>query len=177
MLGAVFHQELLLAGRRQRAHFLRWIYAAVLLAQLMPALVDAFLHRRHAAYAEFFDQFLTQHFALLFLLTPALTAGAITDEKTRGTLASLLTAHLRPIDVVLGKLLGRSYQILVLALVGLPIVAFFGELGDLHNSLPLAVFIVSTVLIVGLAALSILLSVWCRQTRDSILCTYLVILA
>src|SRR5207302_1224481 len=37
MIGAVLYQEMLLAGRRQRAHFLRWIYAALLLMQLLPA--------------------------------------------------------------------------------------------------------------------------------------------
>ena len=178
MLGAVVRQELLLAGRRQRGYFLRWIYAALLLSLVIQRLREPLVAGwQFTAYATFFGELLTLQFAVIFLVTPALVAGAITDEKTRGTLGMLLTVHLRPIDIVLGKLLGRGYQIGVLALTGMPLVAFFGVLGGLPPTFAPAVLAVSFVLIVAIAALSILASVWCRQTRDAVLCTYLVILA
>ncbi len=173
MFSAVFHQEMLLAGRRQRAYFLRWVYAALLLTQVL-SIADL---NQHATYASFFASFLTLHFAMLFMLTPALTAGAITDEKTRGTLALLLTAHLRPMEIVVGKLLGRAYQIIVVALVGLPLATFFGTLGDFDRWFAPALLAVSLILIVSLAAIAMLASVWCRQTRDAVLVTYLVLLA
>src|SRR5262249_48306217 len=57
---------------------------------------------------------LAQQFLLIALVTPAFAAGAITDEKTRGTLQSLLTAHLTPAAIVLGKLFARAVQVGVL---------------------------------------------------------------
>jgi ABC-type transport system involved in multi-copper enzyme maturation permease subunit len=184
MLGAIFYQEMLVAGRRQRSYFLRWVYAAVLLAQLAPRVIGALFFEAFrpgssalGAYGRFFESFAAQHFFFLLVLTPALAAGAITDEKMRGTLDYLLTSCLQPAEIVLGKLLSRVTQLLVLALVGLPVVCFFGVIGDLDPGYLLALLAASAVLITGTAALSLLASVWCRQTRDAVLCTYLVLVA
>ncbi len=174
MISAVFHQEMLRGGRRQPAYFLRWLYAVVLLVSLAVTMIP---NRQASAYAAFFSSFLTLHFTLLLLLTPAMTAGAITDEKTRGTLTLLLTAQTRPADLVLGKLLGRAYQMLMLVLVGLPLFAFYGTLGDLDRAFAPAVLAVTVILILGLAAPALLASVWCRQTRDAMLITYLILLS
>jgi ABC-type transport system involved in multi-copper enzyme maturation permease subunit len=176
----MIQRELLRAGRRHRAHFLRWLYAALLTLQVLGLVPQLWTHfdpsRHQLAYTEFIDTFLTFHFALLFILTPALTASAITDEKTHGTLGLLLTAQSRPMDIVLGKLFGRGYQVLMLALVGLPLVAFFGTVGDLHWSFALSFLAITVILVFGLSAVSILASVWCRQTRDAMLGGYLLVL-
>src|SRR5438874_2114919 len=87
---ALFQVEMLLAGRRRRGHFLRWLYLAFLLAQVAPLFsLSRFGWERFLTgldvYA-FFEGFLTQHYVLLALLTPALAGGTITEEKTRGTL-------------------------------------------------------------------------------------------
>lgn len=179
MLGAVFQYELLLAGRRRRTHFLRWLYAALVLTQHVTVLafLTFFDAQDAVAYRGFFASFLGQHFVILLALTPALTAGALADEKTHGNLDFLLTANLRPLDIVLGKLLGRAYGLVVLALVGLPVVCFFGAIADLSVSFPLAFLVVSLLLIFGVAAIGTLASVWCRHARDAILATYLLGLA
>src|SRR5215217_91162 len=122
MLGPVFSAELLRAGRRGKAHVLRWVYAAWLCAQLLYV-----FDQTHApeykgvgtgrpsptkAAANFGQQLrdlvLGQQFVLIVLVAPAFVAGAVTDEKTRGTLQNLLTAHVTPADIVLGKLAARG---------------------------------------------------------------------
>jgi ABC-type transport system involved in multi-copper enzyme maturation permease subunit len=182
VFGAIFLQEMLIAGRRRRSYFLRWVYAAVLLVQMVPWLVASLVAESQRAgssamsvYVRFFDTFAAQHFFYLFALTPALAAGAITDEKLRGTLDYLLTSCLQPAEIVLGKLLARACQVLAVALVGLPIICFFGVIGDLDLSYAAALVTTSAVLILGVGGLSMLASVWCRRTRDAILCTYLVL--
>jgi ABC-type transport system involved in multi-copper enzyme maturation permease subunit len=184
VFGAIFLQEMLVAGRRQRAYFLRWVWAAILLVQIVPRLLISliFEHNRPGSsalgvFVQFFDTFTAQHFFYLFVLTPALTAGAIADEKMRGTLDYLLTSCLNPAEIVLGKLCARVCQILVLTLVALPLVAFFGVISDLNAPYVAALFASSAVVVVGTASLSLLASVWCRRTRDAVLCTYLVLLA
>src|SRR5437868_5531348 len=131
MLGPVFNAEMIRAGRRGRAHVLRWLYAGWLILQLVyefdqtHAIVTYGIPPRMPVSRakddtnfgrQFRDLVLTQQFILIILVTPAFVAGAITDEKTRGTLAGLLTAHLTPTDIVVGKLAARCAQVGILAL-------------------------------------------------------------
>src|SRR5438045_2223997 len=129
MIAAVFRFEMLQAARRQRGFFLRWIYAAFLLVQIAPLfflskLAWARLLMGFDVYG-FFEGILTQHYVLLTLLTPAMVGGAITQEKTRGTLQYLLTTQLRPGEIILGKMVVHAYQLTILSLVGLPLFCLF----------------------------------------------------
>jgi ABC-type transport system involved in multi-copper enzyme maturation permease subunit len=184
VFGAIFLQEMLIAGRRQRGYFLRWLYAAVLLFQLLPRIIASIFYEMQrpgssalSLYVRFFDSFTDQHFLYLLVLTPALTAGAVTDDKLRGTLDHLLTTCLHPAEIVLGKLLARVCQLLVFTLVALPIVCFFGVIVDLDVPFALMLFAASAVLIAATGSLSLLTSVWCQRTRDAVLCTYLALFA
>src|SRR5262245_61819667 len=134
MIGPIVFQEM--QGSRQgRFAVFRWIYAAWLLLQL---LFMAFIHWIDCIFApkqaecwaafgtSYFRLFVGQHFLLLVLATPLLAAGAITDEKVRGTLQYLLTASASPAEIIVGKLLARLFRALVLMLPGLPLFCFFG---------------------------------------------------
>jgi ABC-type transport system involved in multi-copper enzyme maturation permease subunit len=173
---AVFRWEMLQAGRRGRGYFLRWIYGVFLLVQIVPIFYlsdlawDRLLTQGNVH--TYFDSFLTQHFTLLALLTPAVVGGAITEEKARGTLASLLASRLDSDQIVIGKLLAHSYQLVLWSLVGLPVLGFLaGSVGDV--AMPAVVIGMSLVLAFGIAGLSILFSTWIRTTGSAILCTYL----
>src|SRR5215831_7561316 len=105
MISTLFRFDTLQAARRQRGFFLRWLYAAFVLAQIAPIF---FLSQPGWARLllgfdvyDFFQGILTQHYVLLTLLTPAMVGGAITEEKTRGTLEHLLTTQLRPGEIIL----------------------------------------------------------------------------
>ena len=80
-----------------------------------------------AAFAiSFLDWILVQQFAVVALLAPTLVAGAITEEKTRHTLEHLLTTQINPLALIVGKLLARMVDVVVLTLVVLPMAAFVG---------------------------------------------------
>src|SRR5262245_18896398 len=120
MLGPVFSLELLLASRRGRLLWLRRSYAAWLVAQFLflagPRLYEAWPGTTPgpglAIFTQsYFEIFLVQHFVLLFLATPALVAGSITDEKGQRTLQHLLTADVTAWEIVAGKLFGRLAQV------------------------------------------------------------------
>jgi ABC-type transport system involved in multi-copper enzyme maturation permease subunit len=179
MITCVFHQEMMLAGRRQRAHFLRWIYAAFVVAQIIPFFITAdslSAWLNGGGFSAFLEPYVVLHFGLIALLTPALVGSAITEEKTSGTLQYLLTAYLSPWEIVLGKLCARSYQLVLMSLIGLPLICFLSGFAGV-GSLPLAILILSLALIFGLASVSMLASVWSRQTRDALLGLYLLALA
>ena len=189
-MSPVLYQEMLLGGRRNRQHVFRWIYAGLLVFEVgifllgyLIALGGGANIRRLPSYTEFASfsrytvEFLTaQHFLVLLLVTPTVAAGAITDEKSRGTLQYLLTADLQPGEILLGKMIGRSYQVVLLALTSLPLLAFFGVFAGLDLLGLLVLFAATFLLIFALAAASLLASVLCRHTRDAVLGLYSVIL-
>jgi ABC-type transport system involved in multi-copper enzyme maturation permease subunit len=190
MLGPVLYLEMLLGGRRGRQFVFRWLYAGWLVVQLLVCYAlyridfrtssmiggefypDASATGRFAS--GFVELFIIQQFILVLLATPAFTAGAITDEKTRGTLEHLLTAHLTAGEIVLGKLLGRLAQVAVLVLAGLPVLCFVGVFGGLEPSLMLTVLAATAAPLFALGAASVLASVWSRQTRDAVVVLYAV---
>ena len=188
MLGPVFTVEMLRAGRRGRSHVLRWIYAAWLCLQLLyvydqthaPPYYKAPRPKATQAAADFgkrlSDLILTQQFILILLVTPAFVAGAVTDEKMRGTLQNLLTAHVTPADIVLGKLGGRCAQVGALALTPLPILAAIGPVAGLPPEFLIILIAVTGLILFGLGGVSLLMSVWARQTRSAVIATYVIFL-
>src|SRR5947209_481285 len=131
MVGPVLSQELLLGSRRGRNLTFRRIYCGWLLVQLLffywlylikSNLIGGRLFGvpiNPDAAPEFATSFTSmligQQLILLLLATPAYTAGAITDEKSRGTLQYLLAADLTSGEIILGKLFGRVAQVASLA--------------------------------------------------------------
>lgn len=185
MIGPVFALEWLRAGRRGRAHVLRWLCGGWLLLQFLIAYRD-YLDRDNALGApavlasfakSFLDLVLVQQFLAVVLVTPALVAGSITEEKTRRTLEQLLTTHLGSIAIVAGKLLARTADVLVLALVALPMAAFIGPYAGAGPEFIFGQALVAALAAFGLSGVSILASVWSRQTRTAVLAVYVLIVA
>jgi ABC-type transport system involved in multi-copper enzyme maturation permease subunit len=193
MIGPVLHQEMLLGSRRNQLHLFRWVYAGWLILQVL-YLYFCFLQQENARQSNLFysdyntaynpasapevvghwfaELFVWQEMLLLVLVTPAFVAGAITDEKRRGTLQYLLTADLDARHIVLGKLLGRVAQVALVALAGLPLFALLAGFGAVHPLTLLMVAVVQVVPLLALASATVLASVWCRQTRDAVLALY-----
>jgi ABC-type transport system involved in multi-copper enzyme maturation permease subunit len=198
MIGTVVDHELLLGSRRSRMKVYRWIYLIWLILQLF-VFYGSFLIKEQinqiSRYqfasmngGEFIPEtplsapqivgnsfvatFITQHFILLAIATPALVAGAVTDEKRRGTLQYLMLTELGTRPLLLGKLLGRAAQVGLLALVGLPLFALMGSFGGVQPLTVLVFIALSALSVFGVAAAALLASVWCRQTRDAVLALY-----
>jgi ABC-type transport system involved in multi-copper enzyme maturation permease subunit len=201
MIGTIVHQELLLGSRRNRLRLFRVLYALWLFVQVFYYYAhflgyeqQKYFIRMQATWmnrgampepfvpdsapqmvgAWFTETFITQQFIFLAIATPALVAGAITDEKRRGTLQYLMLTDLGTRPLLLGKLLGRVAQVGMLTLVGLPVFALLGGFGGLEPLRFLAVGAMAALTTLAAAAAALLASVWCRQTRDAILALYAV---
>jgi ABC-type transport system involved in multi-copper enzyme maturation permease subunit len=191
MLGPIFNAEMLRGGRRGRAHVLRWLYGGWLCAQLIFVYnlthpVRPYYDPRHIATSSskqdgdfgrrYRDLVLSQQFLVIMLVTPAFVAGAITDEKSRGTLAGLLTSYITPADIVIGKLAARCTQVAILALTPLPLLALVGQNAGIAPEFLLCLVAVTVMVLAGLGGVSMLASVWTRQTRNAVLATYVALL-
>src|SRR6266849_10494589 len=142
MLGPVFSLELRLAVRRGRWNAFRRLYGGWWLLQFAVMYVLIWQCETDGASGTVlgpllnlcFQIVVAQQFVFLVLATPAAVAGAITDEKSQGTLQHLLTADLSSWEIVMGKFLGRMAQVGLMALVGWPVICFLAGYG--HISLP-----------------------------------------
>ena len=177
MIGAVLQQEWLMGSRRTRLHVLRWLYAAWLIVLVCygflryiqeehlrqqsrsVASTTAFLVRSSAPeiVGEWFaETFVIQQMLLLVLATPTLVAGAITDEKRRGTLQYLLTADLEARHILLGKLLARVGQLALVSAAGLPLFALLAGFGGVQPITLLALGVALAVPLFALASTALL---------------------
>ncbi|MCS6977750.1 MAG: ABC transporter permease subunit [Gemmatales bacterium] len=190
----VAQMELVLTSRRN-SHFLwRYIYGGWLVLQFcwlwfMYWIVEVIASSMMAAgsgvspdpaatqkfLSGFLELFLWQQMVLIILVSPAIAAGAITDEKERGTLQYLLTADLTSSEIVLGKLLGRLVIIATIFATGIPFLfAVGGALRVSPGFLAGAVVHAAAIAFAATSA-SILASVWAKRTRDAIVHLYLVL--
>src|SRR5689334_2350927 len=121
LFGPVFYFDLVRQTRRAFPTILRLIYLLILFVVLGLAevtgshkwgdtLSPGALARRME---EFCSIFLVLQFILVVGLTPALTAGALTEEKEKQTMPFLLASSLRNHEIVLGKLASRLVSILM----------------------------------------------------------------
>lgn len=60
-------------------------------------------------------------FMLLMFIMPALTSASISGERERHTLELMFTTKIRPVEIVVGKLMSAFSQLMILVVSSLPI--------------------------------------------------------
>jgi len=103
--------------------------------------------------------------ALLLLLAPIFSAGALTIEKEQRTLAGLLTSLLRPVQIWWGKLAASLAFVMLLLVAGLPVltaVFAFGGVG------PWEIAIATVTIVVILATITAMSLYWSSAFRRSV---------
>jgi ABC-type transport system involved in multi-copper enzyme maturation permease subunit len=184
--GPVFQVELITTARRRRYFFLRVLYGLILLLVVWFNYTQTFwrasagsgelsVHQMSQFAGQTFAAFLTTQTCAVLLLTPALVAGVIADEKQRKTLHYLLASQLTSGEIVLGKLLARMLHIAVFLTVGLPVMSLLSLIGGVDPVMVLATFLGTFSAMTFLAGLSIFVSTIARRVRDAVLVAYLLI--
>jgi ABC-type transport system involved in multi-copper enzyme maturation permease subunit len=178
--GPVFNFELMATSRRSRFYLIRALYAAILFVILwgvhsawtsetggeLPSQMVSWF-----AFSTFCGITIGQE-VLVLVLTPALVAGVIADEKQRKTLHYLMASRLSGAEIVLGKLLVRMLYVTVLLGVSLPVLSLLVLLGGID---PLLVLLsCGATLSTGwfLASLSIWVSTIARRIREAFFITF-----
>jgi ABC-type transport system involved in multi-copper enzyme maturation permease subunit len=179
-LGPVFAYERIAASRRWQEHALRSLFLVALLAILSWVWVEAshFAHisqqRRLAIVAgDIFLGVSVTQLALVVLAAPALSAGAICVDRSRGTLAHLLVTELSSTEIVLGKLMARLLPVLAGLACTLPIVELLTLLGGVDPGAFLSSFVVAMSVTVLGCAVATFFSLWVRKSFDALLMTYM----
>ncbi|MFO0890501.1 MAG: ABC transporter permease subunit [Isosphaeraceae bacterium] len=184
--GPVFVHELRTVARRRRFYTLRLVFGLFLFY-----LVFAYARRtwifygqdgddREYSHAELARIGATLHANVLWLqaiavavLTPALVAGAIGEDRERKILSYLLASPLTAAEIVLGKLAVRLVNLVMLVLVGLPVVSLALFLGGVDPEGVWLSFAATVSSLYFLAAVCIFVSTSADRPRDAILWAYL----
>src|SRR5207244_5018575 len=96
--------------------------------------------------------FMIVQFVWGVMLTPAMVAGSIAEEKDRRTLEFILATDLRDREIVFGKLAARFANIVLLLLTGVPILSALQFLGGVDPGMMLAGFAATLLTLASRAA-------------------------
>jgi len=168
--GPVFQKELRVSSRRRRTYALRAGYIALLAlylglagipmsfgggrgAALRSLQITWFIRAMILAVAFF------QWFATL-LVTPAMLCTSISDEVKRRTLPVLFSTPISSAQIVLGKLLSKTFQILLLIALSLPLFAILRVYGGVPWEFLIASTSICLVSALFAGAVSMFLSVF-----------------
>ncbi len=77
----------------------------------------------YGSFLNVFSFIVMAQYAMIILVTPALTCSSISYEKQAGTWDLMMTTKVRPSDVIIGKLLVALSHIAIVIVSGLPILA------------------------------------------------------
>lgn len=174
LVGPIFQREVRALGRRRAPHWVRAGYTLLLLGIVSLVFLMVWetdqsgQHARQAVLEQLAPAMLATvavvQMCVLALIAPVLTAGAIADEKRQRTLSTLLTTPLTSRDIILGKLASRTVQLVILALVPMPLLLALRVFGGVEAE---AIFAsVALALGVGMlgASLALMFSIWHRRT-------------
>jgi ABC-type transport system involved in multi-copper enzyme maturation permease subunit len=109
---------------------------------------------------------------LIAFMTPALTAGAIAGERERQTLDLLLCTRVRPVGIILGKLLSSMLFVLLLLLLSVPLFSAVFLFGGIELDQVLIVLLIGLVTAVTLASLGLLCSTIARRATGATVASY-----
>jgi ABC-type transport system involved in multi-copper enzyme maturation permease subunit len=124
----VLGQELRRVLRHGRSFLVLAVYVATLagvIAVVYPHEGIALYHGRNPSEVgrTIFEAFTRAQFILVLLLVPVLAAPALTVEKEKRTLESLLVSGLTPYQIVLGKFYGSLLYVSLLLTASVPLTA------------------------------------------------------
>jgi ABC-type transport system involved in multi-copper enzyme maturation permease subunit len=179
--GPVFVYESLILSRRRQVYAGRALFVFLAFACLATAWwrtvgglsapdglsgPRAMLQMLALAGERFFYAIAGIQLAMVLLVAPVATAGAICHDRARGIFAQLAATDLSDAEIVLGKLGSRLAPILGVLACGLPVTALAALLGGIDPQALFSLFAVSVVVAVLGCSLSMAISVRATKTHE-----------
>ena len=127
---------------------------------------------QYAAVINIFNCLCVAEFAMIMFEIPAFTADAIAGERERQTLDILLTTSLKPIQIVIGKLLSSLSSLFFLTFLSLPVLGITFAVGGIHlqDIAQLFLFILISMFFIG--SLGIFFSAALKRTAVATILSY-----
>jgi len=175
----VLQRELLVNLRTVRSFLLLAAYQVILGAVVIiawPSDERLDLSSNPASARRLADLFFLSQYVIASLMAPSFAAGAITGEKERMTYELLLATPLRPVAIVIGKMVASLTHLVLIIVASLPIVVLCLPLGGLSVYEVLAAYVGLIVSVILFGAIGIFCSSYFHRTSASLVVSYLIIL-
>jgi ABC-2 type transport system permease protein len=182
LTGPIFDKELRVSSRRRRNYVLRFLYVTFFMALLCLFWLDLVVHQSSSLYqisrmAEagrriilvvVWFQFLTSQFVAIVMLSTS-----ISDEIYHRTLGVLMTTPIGSLQIVLGKLLSKLLQMVLLLAITLPLLAIVRVFGGVPWDFLVASLCVTMTTVLFVGSLSLFFSIFTRRAYVVIIATVL----
>jgi ABC-type transport system involved in multi-copper enzyme maturation permease subunit len=188
--GPVFNVELVTTARRARYYAIRFAYGMILLFFVVQTVGQwrgdggalwqggaLSIAEMAATGRNIFATFTVFQAVSVLVLTPAIVAGVVADEKRRKTLPYLMASRLSSSEIILGKLLARLLHVSIFLAIGLPVMSLISLFGGVEPAEVVLAYAGTLTTAGFLAALSILVSTLSRRPRDAGVQVYILELA
>ncbi len=180
MLGPIFIREWLILPRRSGHYFTRALYLGTLWVLLFTAWQTTVGWEHNATLGDFarfgllsFQILAYVQLTLLMFFSALSAASAISLEKDRRTFLLLLLTELRNDEIVVGKLCGSLFQILLLLLGSVPVFALLALLGGIDPWQIVDVMLVLSTTALAAGSLGGLIALWRDKTFQALAMTVL----
>jgi ABC-type transport system involved in multi-copper enzyme maturation permease subunit len=186
LTGPIFTKELRVSSRRRRNYVLRFIYLALLTLFVSLVWVETMSSSYYYGYhgvsgaAQMTARMsavgqavvLTVawfQYIMIILVSVVICSTAISEEVYRRTLATMLSTPITARQVVIGKMLSKLWQVLLLVAMSLPVLALVRLLGGVEWKFVAATVSVTLGSAIVCAAITMFYSVLVRQAWAAIL--------
>jgi len=180
LTGPIFDKELRVSSRRRRNYVLRFAYIAVLTVFLALVWIEAMGQSGSAVYrtsrmAEA-GQFIIIYmvwfqFCAIQVLAVILLSNSISDEIYNRTLGLLMTTPINSLQIVMGKLLSKLLQLVLLLAISLPLLAIIRVLGGVPWDYVISSLCITLTTVIFVGSLSLFLSIFSRRAYVVIIVT------
>jgi ABC-type Na+ efflux pump permease subunit len=122
--------------------------------------------------AQWLPRFFKQQLLWLFLIAPAVTAGALGHEKERDTLNALFCTELSDREIVAGKTMGRLGVLFTFIIAAMPLPFLLAGFAQINLGPILLCYLQLMVLTLAMVGICNLCAIVTRRTRDAIVACY-----
>ena len=180
LTGPIFDKELRVSSRRRRNYVLRFAYVALLTAFLILVWIEAMgqsgssLYRisRMAEAGKYIVIYMVWfQFCATQFLAVILLSNSISDEIYHRTLGLLMTTPISSFQIVMGKLLSKLLQLVLLMAISLPLLAIIRVMGGVPWNYVISSLCITLTTVIFVGSLSLFFSIFCRRAYVVIIVT------
>ncbi len=184
LIGPIFDKELRVSSRRRRNYVLRFAYIALLTVFLALVWIEAMGQSGSAVYqisrmaeaGKFIVIYMVWfQFCATQFLAVILLSNSISDEIYNRTLGLLMTTPISSFQIVMGKLLSKLLQLVLLLAISLPLLAIIRVMGGVPWNYVISSLCITLTAIIFVGSLSLFFSIFSRRAYVVIIITILTI--
>jgi ABC-type transport system involved in multi-copper enzyme maturation permease subunit len=184
LTGPIFNKELRVSSRRRRNYVLRFLYIALLTAFLALVWIEAMgqsgsgvyrVSRMAEAGKAIIVYIVWFQFCAVQILAVIMLSNSISDEIYHRTLGLLMTTPISSFQIVMGKLLSKLLQLILLMAISLPLLAIIRVMGGVPWNYLISSLCITLTTVIFVGSLSLFFSIFSRRTYVVIIVTIIIL--